>query len=110
SSQRGIRAGLAVMDASERAEAHAHVNDCDACRKMLSDQLALSERLRAMANEMKSSAAPKHLEAQLLTAFRDQARGRFIKPAQWRYWISAAAAVLLVAFGLFAWNWRVLSL
>jgi hypothetical protein len=60
---------------------------------------------------MTSSRAPEHVEAQLLAAFRDRTRVVAIPSAhrQWRYWVSAAAAVLLVAFGLFAWRWHVAS-
>jgi hypothetical protein len=100
-----------IVDASERASARVHVAECDACRRAWNDQLELSERLRQVAAQMTSSRAPEHVEAQLLAAFRDRTRVVPIHSAhrQWRYWVTAAAAVLLVAFGLFAWRSHVAS-
>jgi hypothetical protein len=100
-----------IVDASQLASARAHVDQCNDCRRTWNDQLELSERLRQVADQMTSSRAPEHVEAQLLAAFRDQTRVVSIPSAhrQWRYWVSAAAAVLLMAFGLFAWRSHVAS-
>lgn len=100
-----------IVDASERASARGHVEQCDDCRKAWNDQLELSERLRKVADQMTSSRAPEHVEAQLLAAFRDRARVRSIQPAprRRRYWMTAAAAVVLMVFGISAWRWHVAS-
>ncbi len=100
-----------IVNASERASARVHVDQCDDCRRAWNDQLELSERLRQVADQMTSSRAPERVEARLLAAFRDQTRVVAIPSAhrRWRYWVSTAAAVLLVAFGLFAWHWHVAS-
>jgi hypothetical protein len=101
-----------MMDANERASAQAHVQECDDCRSAWNDQLELSESLRSVADSMKASRAPEHIEAQLLTAFRDRTRIVSSPSAtrRWRYWMSAAAAVALMVFGLLAWRSHVASL
>ena len=111
---RAVSADLArdqIADANERASAQAHVDECNGCRKAWSEQQELSGRLRTVADRMRSERAPEHLEQQLLTAFRDRIRVHSIQstPRRLRYWTTAAAAVLLVAFGLFAWRWHVAS-
>lgn len=106
--QRGIRAGVVVMDANELASARLHVDECDDCLRAWNEQLELSERLRKVAEQMTLARAPEHIEAQLLAAFRDRTRVVPIQPAhrQWRYWMTAAAAVVLMTLGLFAWRWH----
>lgn len=101
-----------MMDANERASAQAHVQECDDCRGALNDQLELTKSLRSVADSMKASQAPEHIEAQLLTAFRDRTRVVSSRGAtrRRRYWMSAAAAVALMFFGLLAWRAHVASL
>lgn len=100
-----------IVDASELASARVHVDECDDCRRRWNDQLELSERLRQVADQMRSSRAPEHIEAQLLAAFRNRTRVVPIHSAQkrWRYWMAAAAAVVLMVFGLLAWRSHVAS-
>lgn len=100
-----------IVDASERESARVHVDQCDDCRRGWNDQLELSEKLRTVADQMTSSRAPEHVEAQLLAAFRDRTRVVSIHsaPKRWRYWVTAAAAVLLMVFGISAWRWYVAS-
>ena len=108
-----VATGLArnqMMDADERASAQAHVDECDDCGRAWSDQVELSERLRSVADGMRASRAPEHIEAQVLAAFRDRTSVVSIAPKRWRYWMSAAAAVVLMVFGLLAWRSRVASL
>jgi hypothetical protein len=100
-----------MMDANERASAQAHMDECDDCRGAWNDQLELSESLRSLADGTRASRAPEHVEAQLLTAFRDRTR-IVSSPSvtrRWRYWMSAAAAVALMVFGLLAWRSHVAS-
>jgi hypothetical protein len=100
-----------IADASERASARGHVDQCCSCRRAWNDQLELSERLRQVAEQMTSARAPEDVEAQLLAAFRDRTRVVPIHSAhrQWRYWVTAAAAVVLIVFGLLAWRSHVAS-
>ena len=107
--RRGSAAGVAVMEADDRADALAHIDTCGHCGQILTAQNDLSERLRSVAERMKFLQAPAHVEQQLLATFRDQTHGRS-RPTRpyWRYWLSAAA-VLLVAFGLLAWRAHVAS-
>ncbi len=108
--QRGIPAGVVVVDASERASAGVHVEQCDDCRRAWNDQLELSESLRKVADHMTSARAPEDVEAQLLAAFRDRTRVVPIYSAQKRWrWLTAAAAVVLMVFGISAWRLRVAS-
>jgi hypothetical protein len=107
----GIPAGVVVIDANDRAEALAHVDNCSHCGQMLTDQTDLSEMLWGAADRLKFLQAPAHVEQQLLATFRAQTHlhSRPSSRPHWRYWVSAAAAVLLVTFGLLAWRWYVAS-
>lgn len=98
-------------DANDRAEALAHVDNCDRCGQILIDQNDLSEKLGSVADSMRFLQAPAHVEQQLLATFRAQthAGSRPSTGSHWRYWMSAAAAVLLITFGLLAWRWYVAS-
>ncbi|HXM35985.1 MAG TPA: hypothetical protein VN920_12405 [Pyrinomonadaceae bacterium] len=101
-----------TMEAGERASALAHTDKCQRCGQAWSDQRELSEGLRTIAEQMKSLQAPVQLEEKLRAAFRDRtfARPSRSAPPRWRYWATAAAAVLLIVFGLMAWRFRVASL
>ena len=103
---RGVPAEVVVMDASDRAEALAHVDNCSHCGQMLTDQNDLSEKLGNVAEGVRFLQAPAHVEQQLLATFRAQAHARFRSSTlpPWRHWVTAAAAVLLVTFGLLAWR------
>jgi hypothetical protein len=108
--QRGILPGVVVVDASERARAQGHVIQCYDCRRVWNDQLELSERFKKVADEMASARAPEDVEARLLVAFRDRTRFVSIHSAQRRWrWVTAAAAVVLMVFGILAWRLRVAS-
>ncbi|MDX6611048.1 MAG: hypothetical protein QOD75_234 [Blastocatellia bacterium] len=92
-----------LMDAGARAAAQAHVADCQNCAQELLDQINLSEGFRGLAQHMKSWQAPAALEAQVLASFRNQKRmgAGTSQPQSRRYWaVAAAAALLLVVFGL----------
>lgn len=97
-----------IMDPANRANALAHGAQCGRCQKALAEQSQLTQALREMA-EQNSLQAPTRVERALLEALRDQtyARSGWRVEGRWRYWISAAAAVLLIVLGLLVW--RVLS-
>ena len=94
---------MQIMDSSVKERALAHSGECETCSQRLDDERALSLRLQALAAEMKSVNASDRVEEQLLTAFRSlgaQPRPNTIH--RWRYWTAAAAAVLLLVFGITA--------
>ncbi len=96
-----------MMEANARDEAIAHSGDCEACALRLSLEHRLTSGLRALAAEMKSASASARVEEQVLAAFRSQS---FFAPATRpahpnRYWLVAAAAVVLLAFGVAGMKW-----
>ena len=94
---------MQIMDSSVKERALAHSGECETCSQRLDDERALSLGLQALAAEMKSVNASDRVEEQLLTAFRSLgAQPRQNTIHQWRYWTAAAAAVLLLVFGITA--------
>ncbi|HEX8459024.1 MAG TPA: hypothetical protein VF656_17155 [Pyrinomonadaceae bacterium] len=59
-----------VMDAAAREEALRHAETCEACGARLREEQRLTGALRTVAASMKDLGAPARLEAQLLSAFR----------------------------------------
>lgn len=96
-----------LIEASLRAEALRHGDDCSTCSPRLSEERNLTLQLRALAREMDSVAAPDRVESFLLAAFNEQRVSRNAPRAgRLRYASIAAAAVLLISLGvgLTAWN------
>jgi hypothetical protein len=96
-----------LLEASLRAEALRHGDDCSTCSARLSEERNLTLQLRALAREMDSVAAPGRVETFLLAAFNEQLGSRNAPQAsRLRYASVAAAAVLLISLGigLTAWN------
>jgi len=100
-----------IMEATDRASALRHIDECETCGQTWTNQNDLSEGLRGLAGRTNPLQAPAHLEEQLRAAFRDRNRVGSIahRPQRWPYWVSAAAAVLLVVFGLLIWRSLVAS-
>jgi hypothetical protein len=101
-----------LMDAASQHEGMRHARVCAACAARLSDERALTQQLRALAANVKSSAGSERVEARLLQAFDNQVRrgaqgaGQIYRR---RYWLTAIAASLLIMFGLFiarTWHLR----
>ncbi|MGH9971755.1 MAG: hypothetical protein ACREBG_28715 [Pyrinomonadaceae bacterium] len=110
----GIASDLArqqIMEAGTREEALAHSSHCQVCVRKLSDERRLTAELRALVTEMDSVAAPDRIEEQVLAAFRMQSSSpkRFNKRSGWKYLSVAAAAVLLIVFGIAGMRWRLNS-
>ena len=92
-----------TMDASLRERALVHANECAGCAMRLQDERALSRCLDGMAFEMKALTAPTRVEVELRQAFRQRsaARGQRSEISGGRNrWLLAAAAVLLIVFGI----------
>jgi len=100
-----------IMDADERAGALAHAAACESCKEVLAWQSRLSEGFRSLALETKTVRAPSGVEDRLLAAFRERRRIFSVpaSPLRRHFWISAAAAVLLLAVGILGWRWYVAS-
>jgi hypothetical protein len=100
-----------IMDADERADALAHAAACESCEEILAWQSSLSEGFRSLAQETKAAQAPPAVEDKMLAAFRERTRVVSIpaSPLRRRFWISAAAAVLLLAVGILGWRWYLVS-
>ena len=96
-----------MMEASAREEALAHSGDCEACALRLSFERRLTFGLRALVMEMESESASARVEQQLLEAFRRHTSlVPQTRPAHRnRYWLLAAAAVLVIAFGIVGMKW-----
>ncbi|MEK6279898.1 MAG: hypothetical protein AABN95_06050 [Acidobacteriota bacterium] len=91
------------FEATALEEVLAHSESCAACALRLEEQRSLSLGLRSLAEEMKAVPTPAQVEARLLEAFRGQVLLPGRAQGTTRRWIAvAAAAVLLVAFGLIA--------
>lgn len=97
-----------IMEANVREQALAHTADCEACALSLADERGLTQKLRAVASEMSEFEAPARIEGELLAAFR---KDKLAQPGRstnyaWRYWATAAAAVLLIVIGIAALSMR----
>jgi hypothetical protein len=98
-----------IMEANAREQALAHSGDCEACGLRLALERQLTFGLRALAEEMNSESASARVEDQLLKAFRSRTCSLSeTRPASRRsYWLVAAAAVVLMAFGIAGLRWQI---
>lgn len=97
-----------LIEATMREEALHHSSACATCAARLNDERSLTASLRFLALEMSSASAPERVESFLLAAFNEQQLSRQAQPRRRNNQTIAAAAVLLVAFGIgvAAWNLR----
>ena len=88
-----------------RAEARSHASTCSRCAARLAEEQGLVAGLRAWANRTRHETAPAHVEAALLTRFRELERVRAAvpgiqspKPASWKAprYVGLAASILLL--------------
>lgn len=96
-----------MMEASAREQALAHSAECENCALRLALERRLSLGLRALAAEMNSVSAPARVEECLREAFRTQATSlvETRSVGRRRYWLGAAAAAILIAFGIAGMRW-----
>ena len=95
-----------IMEATVRAQALAHREECEACARQLEDRRSLSFNLRALARETNSAKVPP-LGNELLNALRSQQTATIRPPrvASGRYrvmvaGVMAVAAMVLVVIAL----------
>ena len=100
-----------IMDADERVSALAHAAACERCQEALALQSRLSEDFHSLALATKAAQAPSVVGDKVLAAFRERTRVVSLPAPSLRrhFWISAAAAVLLLAVGILGWRWYVAS-
>jgi hypothetical protein len=99
-----------LMDAATRGRGLAHVETCGQCAALLAEERALSGQLRALSAAAEAEEIPARVETALLAAFRQRDIAPAIKPARFvapvnRRWLLAAAALILLAFGLSLAGW-----
>jgi hypothetical protein len=97
-----------MMGAEIRSDAMAHSSNCSNCSSILRDEEMLTRGLRTLAIEMNSLGASPSGEARLLSAFK-QRQNVVPMPVtrdRRRYWLAAVAALLLVVFGVVAYQLR----
>jgi anti-sigma factor RsiW len=99
-----------LMDAATRERGLAHVETCGQCSALLAEERALSGRLRALSAAAEEEEIPARLETALLAAFRQRDVAPALKPARVvslvnRRWLLAAAALILLTFGLSLAGW-----
>lgn len=95
-----------MMAAEQRREALAHIDGCNHCAARLRDEEMLSRGLRSLAHEMESLAAPATLENKLLAEFRNRSVAQPRRRVNARYWLTAVAAILLIAIAIVAMRSR----
>ena len=100
-----------IMEVRVRTKALVHRANCDRCARRLEDEHNLTAGLRSLADQMKLLEAGPQVESQLLAAYRNRIdfRPALVHSHRWLYWVGAAAAVLLVVFGVVAMRGRLTS-
>jgi hypothetical protein len=94
-----------MLEARAKEDALAHMETCKSCARRFANEQTLTVGLRAVAASTAITDAPAHVEAALLSAFRQPSASPFvpaIAPAQskskrWMGWSIAAAAMILIA-------------
>jgi hypothetical protein len=102
-----------IMEAELQAEALLHSGECETCAFRLRDEESLTAGLRALASEMEAVRAPDQVEQHLRAAFRRREVVPLVAPSARRdyrrYWIAAAAAVLLIFASIVAVRWHTVN-
>jgi hypothetical protein len=95
-----------MMEADLLVDARAHAAQCHACSSQLRNEEMLTRGLRTLTTAMNSVEVPEIIETRLMDAFRKSSIGVPQARSHRRYWLTAIAAMLLIAFGLVAVVWR----
>lgn len=98
-----------MMEVNIRRDALAHSDECSRCTLRLRDEDMLTRGLQLLAAETESAQAPSHLEQRLLEVFRERRALQSVSVTAGRrhYWLSAAAAVLLIVGSVIAIRWQI---
>jgi len=97
-----------MMDVDVLGDARAHQAECSSCSSRFHAEEMLTRGLHSLAIEMNSLQASQSVEQSLLTAFRQHSVVIPLTPTRnYRpYWLTAAAAILLIVFGLVVVVWK----
>lgn len=98
-----------MMAAEHRVEALAHSDACENCAARLRDEEMLTRGLRSLAREMEPLEAPGAIETKLLAEFRNRSVAAPRRRVNVRYWLSAVAAILLIAIAIVAMRSRTVN-
>ena len=106
-----------LLDAAVREQGLHHTEICVRCAARLTEEQALLVGVRAVITEIAHEEAPTHLEATLLTAFREQAAAKALpvliggpnspvpiktrRSTYWKFGAVAAGILLLLSIALF---------
>lgn len=98
-----------MLEARAKEDAIIHMEDCQRCAARFADEQALTNGLRSVAASAASAETPAHVEAVLLSAFRQGATSAHVSADKnarpiatpWLPWSIAAAAAILI-FSVFA--------
>jgi hypothetical protein len=103
-----------LLDAEVRKQASAHKEICARCARELTEEQILRAGVQAVVEELNREAAPAHLEAALLNAFRNQqatSAAVFSLPINisrrrphWKRTAIAAGLFILFSLGVFFWQ------
>jgi len=87
-----------MMEATVREQATAHSASCTSCARRLDDERELTRKLREYSAAVRAQSASSTLEASLLNDFQKQGVSVATPQAKSRYWWSAIAAAMILAF------------
>jgi len=98
-----------IMRVDIRRDALAHSDECSRCMLRRRNEDTLIRGLRLLAEETESAPVPGQLEKRLLDVFRERRAVQSVSltDGRWRYWISAAAAVLVIVASGVAIRWHI---
>src|SRR5260370_2517803 len=101
--------GGRLMGFDIRRDALAHSDECSRCILRRRNEDTLIRGLRLLAEETESAPVPGQLEKRLLEVFRERRAVQSVSLTDggWRYWISAAAAVLVIVASGVAIRWHI---
>ena len=100
-----------MMEATARAEAIAHSAECEVCARRLEDEHELTRRLREYSAAVRAESISSSVETKLMAEFQNRRApvAAASQSASHRYWWSAIAAAVILAFVTVAVSWSGLA-
>jgi len=92
---------MELLDVSLREAVIEHAAHCDNCSQRMGEASVLAEVTEAAAGSLRELQAPPNVEASLLSAFRNQRRGR--DTVVWRTFAWAAAGAVVATLAAALW-------
>jgi hypothetical protein len=94
-----------MIESTLRTETLDHCAECEACAQKLKEQRSLTQALRLFAGEPQDVVIAETVPVALLAALHSGPSSA-IHNRRWQYWLVAAAAALLIVFGVAAMRLR----